>query len=176
MMRSLKNGGIVGLALLGLVVWAVWKYVLPKSGSSTTAGGLPAGEGSPVQVYATTGGDAPLQTLNVDPVALEAYKAKKATREQILSLGKPFIYEALGHIYGPMYKPGLSATNNPGPYSKSDADFFLAAKTAAQADSGWPVSPFGALGPFSKTQAKWGYALAQMTKYGRPRILSVEGT
>lgn len=165
------------LILLGVLFWMFKRA--PAMASGGTGGGASGGTGGGSGLTADVpisdiGGKGVLKTAKVDAVALDAYRAKTATREQLLQLGKPFIYEALANVYGPAYKSGLTASNFPGPFTKSEADWFLAAKTASQADSGFPVSPYGSIGPYNTTTKRYGYAIVMMTKYGRPKILNVE--
>lgn len=174
-----RKGLTVLLAVLALA-FVVWRWVIPKlsgtasSGTGGTSGGAAGADGSTVEIWSAKGDGEKIASISVDSSALAAYKNRTATRDQLLSLGKPFIYEALAWTYGPGYKYGLSPTNNPGPYSKSDADFVLASKTAAQSDAGFPVAPYGTIGPFNKESEKYGFALTQMQAFGRPRILPVE--
>lgn len=163
-------------AIVGLILWMRRDSAGGSgSGSSSSGSGSSSsgsGTGATVQITDTKG--SPIKTISVDADALEAYRNRKATREQLLKLGKPFIYEALANVYGPEYKAGLSASNYPGPFSESGAAFFLAAKTAAQADSGFKVEPYGSIGPFNTTTKRYGFAVSQMLKNGRPKILPVE--
>jgi hypothetical protein len=171
------------LILLGVLFWMFKRMPAMATGTSGDTGGSGTGGGSGTSGGSGTtadvsisdiGGKGVIKTAKVDAVALDAYRKKTATREQLLQLGKPFVYEALANVYGPAYKSGLTSSNFPGPFSKNEADFFLAAKTAAQADSGFPVSPYGSLGPYNTTTKRYGYAIVMMTKYGRPKILNVE--